>query len=225
VTSQLPEETVFDRKSFNLSILLFLLTISPFYLNDIFYILYSDVSQYSDIFIEYSSHLLSLFLILIFSKLRSHARERHPSFDWPGFPITVFIVFGSIVVIAIGNLISHQGYIPKAALYSPEKYSPHEFWLTDLVIRLLFLTFVSEILFRRIAYNILSHVIHRTYFLIVVSGFIYGLCYWSQGLAFVFSNSFTGMVLMWIYVRSQSLAPIVLIQWILTTLGAYSNAP
>lgn len=192
-------------------ILVLILLISPFYLNDFANIFIKDWRLW--LFIDYVGVKLFPFVVtlwLIRSKKMRSAEFGLTTQSMPSF----FVVF--LILSLVGTIIDQNGYqlITKLPANSslgdmPVIGSPAWRWI-DLTFGLLLVGIVEELVFRGYMHTFLSRFTESSSAIVALSSVAFGLIHWSSGLHAVLITSIIGAVFMIAYQRTRTLPPVML---------------
>lgn len=192
-------------------ILVFILLVSPFYLNDFANIYIEDWRLWLGIdYIGVKLFPLAVILWLTLSKQMRPAEFGLAMQSRASFTI-VFLV-----VMLIGALLDQNGYSLLAGTpgYAPlggmpAITNPAWDWI-DLTLGLLLVGLVEELVFRGYMCTFLRRYIRNPPAIVVISALAFGLIHWSLGFHAVLITSMIGAVFMIAYLRTRALPPIML---------------
>lgn len=192
-------------------ILVLVLLVSPFYLNDFASIFIKDWRLW--LFIDYVGvkvFPLVVTLWLIRSKKMRPAELGLTTQSVPSFLIAF------LILALVGTVIDQNGYLLIAKLpgYPPLGDMPvigslAWNWI-DLTLGLLLVGIVEELVFRGYMYTFLSRFTQSSSAIVAVSSVAFGLIHWSLGLHAVLITSIIGAVFMSAYLRTRALPPVML---------------
>ena len=199
------------RGSAELQILILILLVGPFYLNDFAGIYIKDWRLW--LWIDYAGVKLlplGVALWLIRSKRMPPAEFGLTTQGIPTF-IAVFLV-----VTLVGALIDQNGYLLIKNLpdYGPLGGMPaiaSPVWNgIDLTVGLLLVGIVEELIFRGYMRTFIGRDTGNAFAIVAISSAAFGLIHWSLGLHAVLVTSVIGAVFMAAYLRTRSLPAIML---------------
>lgn len=198
-----------------LYILVLILLLVPFYLNDFSNIYVKDWRLW--IFIDYTTVKLFPFLIVLWLLLN---RKMQPyEFGFTLQPVSSFIAVFLIGTLA-GLFIEQNGYpiLKKLsgypALGGMPEITSHLWYRVDLTFGLLMVGIFEELVFRGYMRTFLSRYTKRASIIIGISAVAFGLIHWSGGLSQVIVTSVAGAIFMAIYLRTRSIPAIMLAHFI-----------
>ncbi len=194
-----------------LQALVFILLVSPFYLNDLAGIFIKDWRLWLLIdYVGVKLFPLAVILWLIRSKKMQPAEFGITAQSVPRF----FVVFPAVAL--VGTVIDQNGYRVLAGLPGhsalggmPVITSPAWNWF-DLTAGLLLVGIVEELVFRGYMHTVLRRFTARPYAILAISSVAFGLIHWSLGLHAVLISSLIGAVFMSVYLRTRALPPVML---------------
>lgn len=192
-------------------ILVFVLLVSPFYLNDFASIFIKDWRLW--LFIDYVG--VKLFPLVVALWLIRSKKMRPAEFGLTTQSVPSFLVVFLIVAL-VGTVIDQNGYrlIAKLPGYSslgdmPAISSLAWNWI-DLTLGLLLVGIVEELVFRGYMHTFLSRFTESSSAIVAISSVAFGLIHWSLGLHAVMITSIIGAVFMIAYLRTRALPPVML---------------
>ena len=192
-------------------ILVLVLLVSPFYLNDFASIFIKDWRLW--LFIDYVG--VKLFPIMVTLWLIRSKTMRSVEFGLTVQSIPSFLVVFLIVTL-VGTVIDQNGYqlITKLPAYSsigtmPVIRSPAWNWI-DLTLGLLLVGIVEELVFRGYMHTFLRKFTESPSAIVVISSIAFGFIHWSLGLHAVLITSIIGAVFMIAYLKTRALPPVML---------------
>lgn len=193
-----------------LHILVLVLLVSPFYLNDFASIFIKDWCLW--LFIDYVG--VKLFPLVVTLWLISNKKMRPAEFGLTTQSVPSFLVV-FLVVALVGTVIDQNGYqlIAKLPGYSslgdmPVIRSLAWNWI-DLTLGLLLVGIVEELVFRGYMYTFLSRYTENSFAIVTISSVAFGLIHWSLGMHAVLITSTVGAVFMIAYLKTRSLPAIM----------------
>ncbi|HBB17782.1 MAG TPA: hypothetical protein DCZ97_12595 [Syntrophus sp. (in: bacteria)] len=195
----------------NHRIIVLILLLFPFYLNDFSDIHVTDWRLW--LFIDYVA--VKLFpLLVVFWLIRT--KKMNPlEFGFNISSITSFLVVFFIGALS-GIFIEQNGYLFMNGIRGypplgrmPEITSPLWRWI-DLTVGLLMVSIVEEIVFRGYLLTFLSRYTKSALTIIGISALAFGFIHWSGGFQKVIVTSAIGGVFMILYLRTYSLPAIIL---------------
>ena len=194
-----------------LHILVLVLLVSPFYLNDFASIFIKDWRLW--LFIDYVG--VKLFPLAVALWLIRSKKMRPAEFGLTTQSVPSFLVVFLIVAL-VGTVIDQNGYQLIAILpgYSslgdmPAISSLAWNWI-DLTLGLLLVGIVEELVFRGYMHTFLSRFTKSSSAIVAISSVAFGLIHWSLGLHAVMITSIIGAVFMIAYLRTRALPPVML---------------
>lgn len=194
-----------------LHILVLVLLVSPFYLNDFASIFIKDWRLW--LFIDYVGVKLFPFVVTLW--LIRSKKMRPAEFGLTTQSVPSFLVVFLIVAL-FGTVIDQNGYqlIAKLPGYSylggmPVIRSLAWNWI-DLTLGLLLVGVVEELVFRGYMHTFLSRFTESSSAIVAISSVAFGLIHWSLGLHAVLITSIIGALFMIAYLRTRALPPIML---------------
>ena len=204
-------EKMEQRGTTGLHILVFVLLVSPFYLNDFASIFIKDWRLW--LFIDYVG--VKLFPLVVALWLIRSKKMRPAEFGLTTQSVPSFLVVFLIVAL-VGTVIDQNGYrlIAKLPGYSslgdmPAISSLAWNWI-DLTLGLLLVGIVEELVFRGYMHTFLSRFTESSSAIVAISSVAFGLIHWSLGLHAVMITSIIGAVFMIAYLRTRALPPVML---------------
>ena len=204
-------EKMEQRGTTGLHILVFVLLVSPFYLNDFASIFIKDWRLW--LFIDYVG--VKLFPLVVALWLIRSKKMRPAEFGLTTQSVPSFLVVFLIVAL-VGTVIDQNGYrlIAKLPGYSslgdmPVIMSLAWNWI-DLTLGLLLVGIVEELVFRGYMHTFLSRFTESSSAIVAISSVAFGLIHWSLGLHAVMITSIIGAVFMIAYLRTRALPPVML---------------
>ncbi|MDD5006968.1 MAG: CPBP family intramembrane metalloprotease [Syntrophorhabdaceae bacterium] len=209
-------EIIEQRGTTGLYILVLVLLIGPFYLNDFANIFIKDWRLW--LFVDYVCVKLApvvITLSLIRSKKMLPAEFGLTTQSLPSF----LLVF--LIAALVGTVIDQNGYqlITTLPGYSslggmPVIRSNVWNWI-DLTLGLLLVGIVEELVFRGYMYTFLSRFTESSSAIVAISSVAFGLAHWSLGLHAVLITSIIGAVFMIVYLKTRALPPIMLAHFVI----------
>jgi len=194
-----------------LQILVLVLLVSPFYLNDFANIFIKDWRLW--LLVDYLGVKLFPLTVVVWLIGSKKMLPAEFGITVPGMQV-FFTVFLSVAV--IGTVIDQNGYraLEKLPGYPPlggmpAITSPVWNWI-DLTLGLLLVGIVEELVFRGYLCTFLSRFTARPAAIVAVSSVAFGLIHWSLGLYAVLISSLIGAVFMMAYLRMRALPPVML---------------
>ena len=194
-----------------MNILVLILLVSPFYLNDFVSIFIKDWHLW--LLIDYIGVKLFPFLVTLWLILSKKMRLTEFGLTTPKMP-SFLIVF--LVVTLVGTVIDQNGYqlLIKLPGYSPlggmpSITSPVWNWV-DLTFGLFVVGIFEELIFRGFMHTFISRYSDNLFAIVAISSVAFGLIHWSLGLHAVLITSIIGAVFMIAYIRTRSLPAIML---------------
>jgi membrane protease YdiL (CAAX protease family) len=192
-------------------IVVLVLLVSPFYLNDFASILIKDWRLW--LFIDYVC--VKLFPLLVALWLIRSKTIRPAEFGLRTQSMASFcVVF--LVVTLVGTLIDQNGYqlVTRLPGYwslggMPVIKSSAWNWI-DLTLGLLLVGIVEELVFRGYMHTFLSKFTQSSSLIVAISSAGFGLIHWSLGMHAVLVTSIIGAVFMIAYLRTGALPPVML---------------
>jgi uncharacterized protein len=199
-----------------LYILVLILLVIPFYLNDFANIFIKDwrLWLFSD-YVGVKVVPLVVTLWLIRSKKMRPAEFGLATQSLLSF----FVVF--LIVAFVGTLIDQNGYqlMKKLPGYSSLGSMPvirnYAWNWLDLTLGLLLVGIVEELVFRGYMHTFLSRFTGNLSTIVAISSVAFGLAHWSLGLHAVLITSIIGAVFMIAYVRTRALPPVMLAHFVI----------
>lgn len=203
-------ENLKQRRATELYILILILLVSPFYLNDFASIFIKDWHLW--LIIDYVGVKLFPFVVTLW--LVRTKKMRPPEFglttqSMPSF----FVVF--LLVALVGTVIDQNGYqlIKKLPGYSPlggmpAITSPAWNWI-DLTFGLLVVGIFEELIFRGFMHTFISRYTENSFAIVAISSVAFGLIHWSLGLHAILITSIIGAVFMTVYLETRFLPAIM----------------
>ena len=192
-------------------ILVLILLVSPFYLNDFASIFIKDWRLW--LFIDYAGVKLFPFVVTLWLIRSKKMRLTEFGLTIQSIP-SFFIAF--VVVVLVGTVIDQNGYqlITKLPGYPPlgcmpAIKSPVWDWI-DLTLGLLLVGIFEELVFRGYMHTFISRFTKSSFAIVAISSVAFGLIHWSLGLHVVLITSIIGAVFMVVYMRTRSLPPVML---------------
>lgn len=192
-------------------ILVVILLVSPFYLNDFASIFIKDWRLW--LFIDYAGVKFLPFVVALWLIRSRRMRPAEFGLTIQGMP-SFFVVF--LVVAFLGTIIDQNGYqlIAKLPGYSPlggmpAITSPVWNWV-DLTLGLLMVGIFEELVFRGFMHTFIRRYTENSFAIVVISSVVFGLIHWSLGLHAVLITSTIGAVFMIAYLKTRSLPAIML---------------
>ncbi|MBW1766931.1 MAG: CPBP family intramembrane metalloprotease [Deltaproteobacteria bacterium] len=196
-------------------ILVLILLLAPFYLNDFSNIYITDWRLW--ISIDYTTVKLFPFLVLFW--LLRNKKMKPSEFGLTTQPLISFVavfLIGSLV----GTFIDQNGHliINKLPGYPsiggmPEIESPLWNWI-DLTVGLLMVGIFEELVFRGYLHTFLTRYTQCPLVIIGISALAFGFIHWSGGFHMVMLTSVIGAVFMILYLRTHSLPAIMLAHFV-----------
>ena len=198
-----------------LYIMVLILFISPFYLNDFSSIYIKDWRWW--LFIDYTAVKLFPLLIVIWL-------IRNKKMQPAEFGLITQSVFGFVIVFAgcaiIGTLIDQNAYelikgLPGYASVGvmPVIKSPAWDWM-DLTLGLLMVGVFEELIFRGYMYTFISRYSKSRTVIVLISATAFGCAHWSGGLHVLIVTSVVGAVFMIAYLKTRSVPAIMLAHFV-----------
>ena len=194
-----------------LHILVLVLLVSPFYLNDFASIFIKDWRLW--LFIDYVGVKFFPFMVTLWLIRSKTMRPVEFGLTIQSLP-SFFVVF--LIVALVGTVIDQNGYqlITKLPGYSsigvmPVIRSPVWNWI-DLTLGLLLVGIVEELVFRGYMHTFLSKFTESSSAIVAISSIAFGLIHWSLGLHAVLITSIIGAVFMIAYLKTRALPPVML---------------
>lgn len=191
-------------------ILVLILLVSPFYLNDFASIFIKDWHLW--LLIDYVGVKLFPFVVTLWLIRSKKMRPTEFGLTTQSMP-SFFVVF--LVVALVGTVIDQNGYqlITKFPGYSPlggmpAITSPVWNWV-DLTLGLLAVGIFEELIFRGFMHTFISRYTENSFAIVAISSVAFGLIHWSQGLHAILIASIIGAVFMIVYLRTRSLPAIM----------------
>ena len=191
-------------------ILVLVLLLSPFYLNDFASIFVKDWHLW--LFIDYVGVKFFPFMVTLWLIRSKRMRPADFGLTLQSVPL-FFIVF--LVVAVVGTVIDQNGYqlITKLPGYAPlgampAITSPVWNWI-DLTLGLLAVGIVEEFVFRGFMCTFISRYTGNSFAIVAISSVAFGLIHWSLGLHAVLITSIIGAVFMIAYLRTRALPAIM----------------
>lgn len=212
-SKQMPmsSEKLDQRGTTGLHILVLILLVGPFYLNDFANIFIKDWRLW--LLIDYAGVKLFPLVLLLWLVRSKKMRPAELGLTTQGMPL-FFIIF--LIVALVGMVIDQNGYqlITKLPGYSsfgdmPVIRDPAWRWI-DLTLGLLLVGIVEELVFRGYMHTFLSRFTGSPSMIVAVSSVAFGLIHWSQGLHAVLITSVIGAMFMIAYQRTRALPPVML---------------
>jgi membrane protease YdiL (CAAX protease family) len=204
-------ENLEQRRTTELHILVLILLVSPFYLNDFASIFIRDWRLW--LLIDYVGVKLFPFAVALWLIRGRKMRPAEFGLTTQSVP-SFFAVF--LVVALVGTVIDQNGYrliatLPGYAALGgmPEITSPVWNWV-DLTLGLLAVGIFEELVFRGFMRTFISRYTENAFAIVAISSVAFGLAHWSQGLHAVLITSIIGAVFMMAYLRTRSLPAIML---------------
>jgi len=204
-------EKMKQRGTTELHILVLVLLVSPFYLNDFASIFIKDWRLW--LFIDYVG--VKLFPLVVILWLIRSKKMRPAEFGLTTQSVPSFLVVFLIVAL-VGTVIDQNGYqlIAKLPAYPslgdmPVIRSLAWNWI-DLTLGLLLVGVVEELVFRGYMHTFLSRFTESSSAIVAISSVAFGLIHWSLGLHAVMITSIIGAVFMIAYLRTRALPPVML---------------
>ncbi|MCC7410423.1 MAG: CPBP family intramembrane metalloprotease [Gammaproteobacteria bacterium] len=206
-----PTEQLQQTRGRGSQLLVFVLLVSPFYLNDFASIYITDWRLW--LFIDYAG--VKLFPLLLALWLIRSRIMRPAELGLTTRSVASFL--GAFLVVAlVGTVIDQNGYALIARLpgYAPLGQMPDitsPAWnRIDLTLGLLLVGVVEELVFRGYMHAVLRRFTDSPAVIVVVSSVAFGLIHWSLGLHAVLVTTVIGAVLMLAYLRTRALPPLML---------------
>ena len=205
-----------QRGTTGLHILVLVLLVSPFYLNDFGNLFIKDWRLW--LFIDYVGVKLVPLVVtlwLIRSKKMRPAEFGLMTQSLPSF----FLVF--LILVFVGTVIDQNGYqwMTKLPGYSSLGGMPairsHAWNWIDLTLGLLLVGVVEELVFRGYMHTFLSRFTESLSAIVAISSVAFGLAHWSLGLHAVLITSIIGAVFMIAYLRTRALPPVMLAHFLI----------
>lgn len=201
---------------------LFTLAAAPFYLNDFVFIATETPLQW--LAADYAFKFLVLLIVFALPFHRdcvsnSFAPLRNPYDPLPmtviriGVPI--FLCF--LLMIAVEYFVGFPLWeaFPDTALFrKPTIENPFLYWF-DLTFGLALTAISEEFVFRSIAKSVIGKFTNRTSLILMISALIFTLIHWSHGVPSVGANFFNGIVLMALYLHTRSIAPPIIVHYLI----------
>jgi uncharacterized protein len=200
-----------QRGTTGLYILVLVLLVSPFYMNDFANIFIKDWRLW--LFIDYVGVKVVPLVVILW--LLCSRKMQPAEFGLATQSLPSFIVVFLIAALA-GTLIDQNGYrlIAKLPGYSSLGGMPvirNQAWnWLDLTLGLLLVGIVEELVFRGYMHSFLSKFTESQSAIVVISSVAFGLAHWSLGLHAVLITSIIGAVFMIAYRRTRALPPVML---------------
>ena len=200
-----------QRDSTVFHLLIFLLLVVPFYLNDFANIFINDWRLW--LLIDYIGLKLFPIMIILWLVLSSRMQVGELGIRKQG--IGPFIAL-FVAVAFVGTFIDQNGYqvIEDLPGYSPLGGMPpidNASWdWFDLTVGLFLVGVVEELVFRGYMLNLLQRFTNNTVVIVVLSAIVFGLIHWSLGFHSVLVTAIIGAVFMFAYIKTKALLPIML---------------
>ena len=199
-----------------LDILVFLLLVGPFYLNDFASIFVKQWQLW--LCIDYVA--VKLFPLLVILWLIQSKKMKPTGFGFTTQTISLF--FGVFLIVAIaGTIIDQNGYrlLEKLPGYPSLGGMPvieNTVWnWIDLTLGLLLVGVVEELVFRGYMHTFLRKFTKRWSLIVVVSAVIFGFIHWSLGFHAVLITALIGAFFMMVYLYTRALPPIMLAHFVI----------
>lgn len=185
---------------------LYALVVLPFVLNDIGFILARNAPVW--LAADYGSKLAALGLILAVPALRQLAR------DWGGTASPLWLLALGAVASAGLIVAEFRGFEdrlnalwPDSILYRFPRIESDGLRIFDLTAGLALTAVAEELVFRRLFADIVGPLLRREWVMVAASAGLFGAIHWSAGIGSVLCAALSGVVLMVLLRRSDSLWP------------------
>jgi len=215
-----------SKENSSLFIIVLLLLVLPFYLNDFANIFVSDWRVW--LFIDYTAVKLFPFLVILWL-----IWQRKISAIELGLSVPAAVPFLAVflAISLIGVFLDQNGYpiLSNAPGYSSLGGMPKiESFLwrgIDLIPGLLLVGVFEELIFRGYLYMFISKYTRQPVVIVCLSAAAFGLIHWSGGFHQVIVTAVTGAVFMMFYIRTRSLPAIMLGHFAVNFIAAASFIP
>ncbi len=191
-------------------VLVFVLLVSPFYLNDFASIFIKDWRPW--LFIDYVG--VKCFPLAVALWLIRSRKMRPAEFGLATQSVSSFVV-AFLILALVGTVIDQNGYqlIKQVPGYQalgdmPVIGSPAWNWI-DLTLGLLLVGIVEELVFRGYMHTFLSRFTQSSFAIVAISSVAFGLIHWSLGLHAVLITPIIGAVFMIAYLRTRALPAVM----------------
>ncbi|MBC8211770.1 MAG: CPBP family intramembrane metalloprotease [Gammaproteobacteria bacterium] len=199
-----------------LHLLVLVLLVSPFYLNDFASIYIKDWHLW--LFIDYVG--VKFFPLMLITWLILSKKMRMFEFGLIRQSVASFVTT-FVILTLVGTLIDQNGYtfLTRLPGYSPLGYMPtidNPAWnWIDLMFGLMLVGVLEELVFRAYMYTFLIRFTHKIPVIITFSALAFGLIHWSLGLHAVLITSLIGAVFMFAYIKTRALPPLILAHFVI----------
>ena len=212
----------YAQKTNQRDIFLFLLVVAPYYLNDFVFIATKTASQW--LAADYASKFLGLMIVIAILPLRDCVKKSFGPLKehYDPLPMTVirigvpvFLCF--LLMIAVEYFVGFPLWeaFPDTALFrKPTIENPFLYWF-DLTFGLALTAISEEFVFRSIAKSVIEKFTNLPSLILIVSALIFTLIHWSHGVPSVGANFFNGIVLMALYLHTRSIAPPIIVHYLI----------
>ncbi len=203
---------VLEKKYFHNQLLIFVLLILPFILNDLTNIFVNDYITY--LLIDYIFVKLSPLLFIIY--LLRHKYITYPDIGIKKLGVFPFIAL-TLLMIIIATTIDQIGWrfwmkvLPKTQLGGfPPVDTNSLLFKFDLYIGMFLVAIVEEIIFRGFSFTVLQKKLNNIPITVILSSLLFGIIHWSLGVHAIINTAIIGAIFMIVMWKTRSVIPLII---------------
>ena len=199
---------------------LFVLAVTPFYLNDFVFIATETAPQW--LAADFAFRFLGLMIIFVILPLRECVRNSFAPLRnlYEPLPMTA-IRIGSMILLCFLGMVVIEYYVriplyyqfPDSHFFSYPEIENSLLYGLDITFGLALTAISEEFAFRAIAKKIISKFSNRTPVILIASSIIFAFIHWSHGIPNVTSNFISGIIFMALFLRTRSIVPPIILHY------------